>query len=80
MDQSSLLDPNLHKVISRCFINGKRADASEIHVIYTDGSKETIWTFNPHRYEFDQREFIGMTKIEAVFYCDRKEPRSVQLY
>lgn len=79
MDQSSLLDKNLYKVISKCFINSKRQDASEIHVIYADGSKESIWTFNPHRYVFEQREFVGMTKIEAVFHCDRKEPRSVQI-
>lgn len=80
MDQLELLDENLYKVISKCFINNKRPDSSEIHVIYADDSKETIWTFNPMRYEFDRSEFVGMTKIEAVFYCDRKEPRSVQLY
>lgn len=80
MNQSELLDENLYKVISKCFINNRCPDASEIHVIYADGSKETIWTFNPMRYDFDRNEFVGMTKIEAVFYCDRKEPRSVQLY
>lgn len=80
MDQTELLDENLYKVISKCFINNRRPDVSEIHVIYADGNKETIWTFNPMRYDFDRNEFVGMTKIEAVFYCDRKEPRSVQLY
>lgn len=80
MDQLELLDKNLYKVISKCFINNKRSDSSEIHVIYADGAKETIWTFNPMRYDFDRHEFVGMTKIEAVFYCDRKETRSVQLY
>lgn len=80
MDQSDLLDPNLYKIISKCFINNKRPDLSEVHVIYADDSRENIWTFNPARYDFVNREFIGMTKLEAVFHCDRKEPRSVQLY
>jgi hypothetical protein len=80
MDQTELLDENLYKVISKCFINSKRPDSSEIYVIYTDDSRETIWTFNPVRYDFNPRAFIGKTKIEAVFYCDRKKPRSVQLY
>lgn len=79
MDQQNLLDTNLHKVISRCFINKRHADASEIFVIYADDSRETIWTYNSLRYDFDHREFVGKTKIEAVFYCDRKLPRSVSL-
>ena len=80
MNQEDLLDPNLHKVISKCFINSKSSDRSEVFVIYVDGGRETIWTFNPMRYEFTHRDFVGKTKIEAVFYCDRKELRSVQLY
>ena len=69
----------MYNVISRCFINNKRPDMSEIFVIYEDGSRERIWSFNPSRYDFDHREFIGKTKIEAVFYCDRKKPRFVNL-
>ena len=80
MDQRELLDDNLYKVISRCYVNNKQPDRSEIFVIYADDTRENIWTFNPLRYEFNRQEFIGKTKIEAVFYCDRKEPRSVQLY
>lgn len=80
MDQLELLDENLYKIIDKCFINNRRPDMSEIHVIYRDTSRENIWTFNPMRYEFNNREFIGKSKIEAVFYCDRKEPKSVQLY
>lgn len=80
MDQQDLLDKNLYKVISKCFINNKRPDMSEVFVIYSDDTRETIWTFNPLRYDFDNRQFIGKTKIEAVFYCDRKEPRSIQLF
>lgn len=79
MDQMELLDENLYKVISRCFINNKKPDLSEIFVIYTDDARETIWSFNPMRYEFDHHDFVGKTKIEAVFYCDRKNPRSIQL-
>ena len=79
MDQNSLLDANLYKVISRCFINSKRPDVSEIFVIYEDDNRETIWSFDPARYEFSHKEFLGMTKIAAVFHCDRKEPRSIQL-
>ena len=80
MSQENLLDPNLYKVISKCFINKKQPDMSEIFVIYADDSRETIWTYNPMRYSFDHREFIGKTKIAAVFHCDRKSPRSVQLF
>jgi hypothetical protein len=79
MDQHDLVDNNLYKVISKCFINNKRPEASEIFVIYADDSRETIWTYDPSRYDFNHREFIGKTKIEAVFYCDRKKPRSLQL-
>ena len=80
MDQRDLLDVNLYKVISRCYINNRQPDRSEIFVIYADDTRENIWTFNPMRYEFDRQEFVGKTKIEAVFHCDRKEPRSLQLY
>ena len=77
--QEQYLDPNLYKVIDSCFVNNRRPELSEIFVIYVDGSRERIWSFNPMRYEFDHREFLGKTKIEAVFYCDRKKPRSIQL-
>ena len=79
MDQRDLVDSNLYKTISSCFINKKLPDRSEIFVIYADGARETIWTYNSVRYEFSHHEFIGKTKIEAVFYCDRKGPRSISL-
>lgn len=72
-NQEQLLDKNLYKIIDKCFINNKRPDLSEIFVIYTDDSRERIWSFNPMRYTYDHREIIGKVKIEAVFYCDRKE-------
>lgn len=80
MDQRELLDVNLYKVISKCFINNRRPDMSEIHVIYSDDSRENIWSFNPMRYDFDNKSFVGKTKIEAVFYCDRKEPRTIHIF
>lgn len=80
MDQQNLLDENLYKVIDRCYINNKHPMLSEIYVIYADETRETIWSFNPLRYCFTRQEIVGKTKIEAVFYCDRKEPKSLQLY
>ena len=77
MDLNEISDDNLFSTISRCFINNKRPDKSEIFVIYENSVRERIWTFNPARYDFDHREFIGMPKIEAVFHCDRKKPRSI---
>lgn len=77
MDLNEISDENLFSIISRCFINNKRPDKSEIFVIYENSTRERIWTFNPARYDFDHREFIGMSKIEAVFHCDRKKPRSM---
>lgn len=79
MDLMDLTDDNLFSTISKCYINNKRPETSEIYVIYENGDRERIWTFNPVRFDFNHREFIGKTKIEAVFYCDRKNPRSVQL-
>lgn len=79
MDQSHLLDPNLYKIISKCYINKKGNDRNEIFAIYTDDSRETIWTYDPARYDFDRYEFIGKTKIESVFYCDRKGPRNLHM-
>lgn len=67
-----MVDPNLYNIITKCFINTKRPGVSEIFVIYDDGSRERIWTFNPARQIFEYQDFVGKTKIEAVFYCDRK--------
>lgn len=72
MDQNTLIDQNLYKTISRCFINKKSFNTNEIFVIYTDGTRESIWTYDPMKQNFDHHLFLGRTKIEAVFYCDRK--------
>ena len=74
LKQYDLVDKNLHSIISKCFINSRRSGLSEVFVIYTNGDRERIWTYNNLRYDFDHRDFIGKTKIEAVFYCDKKKP------
>ena len=75
MNQNELLDTNLYEIIVHCKFHKLNVNATEIIVIYENGRKERIWTFDPKRYSFNYREFEGMTKIEAVFYCDRKPPR-----
>lgn len=77
MNQNELLDANIYEVIKRCTIQKKSSTANEITVTYENGVKERIWTYNPNRYCFDYREFLGMSKIEAVFYCDRKKPKTI---
>lgn len=72
MGQRDLLDDNIYNIISKCFINTKRQNVAEVIVIYENGVHEKIWAFNQTRYIFDYRDFVGKTKIEAVFYCDRK--------
>lgn len=80
MNQEDLVDPNLHNVISKCHIRNNRSDTAEIIVTYSDGVRERIWTYSPNRYRFDYHDFIGMTKIEAVFYCDRKKPQLMGMF
>lgn len=80
MELNELTDNNLFSVISKCFINNRRSDATEIFVIFENGDRERIWTFNPVRYDFEHREFIGKTKIEAIFYCDRKKPKTNYMF
>lgn len=77
INQNGLLDPNLYELIVHCKFHKLNSTETEIIVTYENGDKERIWTFNPNRYSFNYREFEGMTKIQAVFYCDRKHPRRV---
>ena len=72
MSSDKLIDKNLHKKIVKCYINQKSYDKNEISVIYEDGVQERLWTFNPNKQNFERGEFIGKTKIAAVFHCDRK--------
>lgn len=78
--QEDLLDKNIDKRISKCFINDKGRFKKEVYVIYEDNARESIHTFNPNKFDFDHSEFIGKTKLEAVFYCDRKKPMSDNPY
>ena len=71
-DWQSLLDKNMDKRIVKCYINDKSNMKKEVFVIYADGAREVIHTYNANKYEFARGEFIGKTKLEAVFYCDRK--------
>lgn len=77
MIQKDLVDNNLYSVIKTCSIHKKSPGILEILVTYENGDKERIWTFDSGKHSFDYREFIGKTKIEAVFYCDRKRPRTI---
>lgn len=79
MDQNELLDKHLYKVIKKCYVKIRDHRRNEIFVIYDDGSREAIWSYDPTKYDFEHREFLGKRKIEAVFYCDRKPSRNVQL-
>ena len=75
IDWYSLLDPNMDKKIVRCNIAQVGYLRNEITVTYEDGTREVIWHYIPARFDYESKEFIGMTKIEAAFYCDRKQPR-----
>lgn len=70
MDQLYLLDANIDKFIVKCVIKRKGTRRNEVHVQYDDGSRERIWTYDPNKQYFEYADFIGMTKIEAVFFCD----------
>lgn len=66
-----LIDPNLYEVIIGCKIRNRKSGLLEIIVTYENGVEERIWTYKASKYTFNYLDFIGMTKIEAVFYCDR---------
>ena len=76
----SLLDENMDKTIVKCYVNNKGRFKNEIFVIYEDGSREVIHSFNPAKIDFYGGELIGKTKLEAVFYCDRKRPSLYSWY
>lgn len=80
LSQKSLLDRNMDKVIAKCFVNQKGRFKNEVYVIYEDGAREVIHSYNPTKFEFDYSEFIGKTKLEAVFYCDRKPSETENVY
>lgn len=75
-EAESLLDKNMDKKIKKCFINEQGRFGREIFVIYEDGCREAIFHFNQTRYDFVDKEFIGMTKLQALWHCDHKKPIS----
>lgn len=77
MIQKDLVDHNLYETIVKCKLQRKSQNMIEIQVTYANGKRERIWTFDSGRNTFDPQEFIGKTKIEAVFYCDRSRPRKI---
>lgn len=72
VERRNLLDPNMDKKIVQCNIRQTGYRRNEISVTYKDQTREIIWHYNPIRFEFESDDFIGMTKLEAVFYCDQK--------
>lgn len=78
--KGSYMDENMDKKITKCFINNKSRFRNEIFVIYEDDNREVIFRYNPNKLEFDHSEFIGKTKLEAVFMCDRRKPLSAVTY
>ena len=76
-NQNEIIDDNLYETIIDCNIKRVSSRLAQITVMYENGVKERIWTFNYSRYNFDYIDFIGMTKIEAIFYCDRKKPTQI---
>lgn len=77
INQNELVDAYMDATIINCHIHRKASTIMEIIVTYDDGYRERIWTYNPTKYVFDYHKFIGMSKLEAIFYCDRKEPRRI---
>ena len=69
---NNLVDENMNKKIRSCFIDDGRYYIKKISVVYEDGTQEYIWTYDSRKIDFSYRDFIGMTKIEAVFHCDKK--------
>ena len=72
IDQESLIDPNMYKKIERCYINETGKVTNRIFVIYEDGSREYIWTYDRRKFSFDHKTLIGKDKLEALFYCSLK--------
>ena len=72
-DQRNLLDPNMDKRIGQCFINEHKFKRfyKQIFVIYEDRSRENIYTYDSRKFDFDHKWFVGRSKLEALFICDR---------
>lgn len=68
----NLLDKNMDKRIVKCYICNQGRFKNRISVTYSDKNTEIIFTYNPAIFHFESGEIVGKTKLEAVFYCDRK--------
>jgi hypothetical protein len=45
----------------------------KVAVTYNDGKEETLFTFYPDELSFDEREFIGLTRVQAMSLRHRKD-------
>ena len=55
----------MEKKIARCEITSLWCK-NDVHVMYNDGSVEKIFDYYPDELTFTEREFIGLTKREAI--------------
>lgn len=53
------------KKIARCEITSLRFK-NDVHVMYNDGTVEKLFDYYPDELTFTEREFIGLTKVEAI--------------
>jgi hypothetical protein len=45
----------------------------EVAVTYSDGIRETLFTFYPDELSFTEREFVGLTRDQALALRHRKD-------
>ena len=45
----------------------------KVAVTYNDGNQETLFTFYPDELSFTEREFVGLTRGEAMSLRQRKD-------
>lgn len=79
-DQMELWDKNIDKKIAKAFINPRGRYKNEVFVIYEDGAREVIFSYDPNRMDYSHTELIGKTKLEAVFEYDQKRNETREVY
>ena len=50
----------------------------KVAVTYDDGTEETLFTFYPDELSFSEREFIGLTRDQALTVRHRKDVAYLQ--
>lgn len=50
----------------------------KVAVTYSDGSEETLFSFYPDELSFSEREFIGLTRDQAMRLRHRKDVAYLQ--